>query len=171
MFGLLSSSVCVLHCRSLGVSGNQQCLPSSFKELYDLLSSSSNSRVSSAAQHSQHVLQLHIMSEEWVSLVLQLKATSAAAAQQLQRQQQALKELAQGAGRAAAAAASEDGDVVMEGDGGGYGAEGFDGGQGLSCEAAIDVLRFNAHMALVLRALGLIPDPLTAPDDTDTLPM
>jgi hypothetical protein len=162
-----------LLCR-FATDGNRSLLPGSLRELYDHLSSSSNSAVASAARSDQHILQVQLMSEAWVDLVSQLNSTARRAMAQLQELQSKQQ-------RTAAAAASQsgqhDGDSSMqedeEGLDAGYGGSmmGYDGISGgdsaVSADAAVDVLRFNAHMALALRALGLLPDPGLLPMGED----
>jgi hypothetical protein len=156
-----------LCCCRLAIAGNQVLVPTNFRELYDLLSSSSNSNVVAAAKQDQHILQLHLMSEDWVNLVSQLNSTTHRAAQLLQEVAQ------QGP---IGTIRGLDGDVPMwsveYGDQDGIGYDDLAPDAAGSLEAALDVLRFNAHMALALRALGLLPDPITRPwDDHENLLM
>lgn len=151
------------------MDGNHMLLPSSPRDLYDLLASSSNPAVASAAKSDQHILQVQLMSEAWVDLVSQLNSTARRAVAQLQELQQ----------KAAAPSQRLDGDTSMQdgdeeeeqesGYGGGLmGYDGTSGGDGgVSAAAAVDVLRFNAHLALALRALGLLPDPGLLPPGED----
>lgn len=146
-------------------------VPTNFRELYDLLSSSSNSNVAAAAKQDQHILQLHLMAEDWVNLVSQLNSSTHRASEQLQDFAQQ-----QGPGGPMGASRGLDGDVSMglveyggQDDMGYMGSAADAAG---SAEAALDVLRFNAHMALALRALGLLPDPITRPwEDHENLLM
>lgn len=130
-------------CR-LALGNNEVLVPSNFKELYDLLCSSSNSTVAAAAKQDQHVLQMHVMAQAWVDAIFQLNKTTSQAQVQLE-------------------------DALRQQDGAGQGGYSDDGG--VSANAALDVLRFNAHMALALRALGLLQDPLATtwvnPDTMD----
>jgi hypothetical protein len=157
----------ILSCR-LAVVGDQHLLPANFKDLFDLLASSSNPAVSNAARQPQHLMQCQVMSEAWVDLVSELNSSSNHAELQLQELQDK-----QAQGLRGQMAWGTDGDSSVDGPE----AEGLmglydDGGaSAVSAAAALDVLRFNAHMALALRALGKLPDPLKEEDETDTLPM
>jgi hypothetical protein len=152
----------------LAVVGDQHLLPSNLKDLYDLLASSSNPAVSSAAHQPQHLVQVQLMSEDWVDLVSELNSSSTRAAAQLQELQDK-----QAQGLRGRMGWGTDGDSSMDVPAGdGRGGDWDDGGaSAVSVDAALDVLRFNAHMALALRALGKLPDPLKEEDETDTLPM
>lgn len=122
------------------------------------------------------LLQVALMSESWVDLVSQLNSTARRAAAELQDALQAQHK--QGGGQlslqdgdtsmGAAEYAGQEGGASLGYEGGAAGGSG-----GASADAALDVLRFNAHLALALRALGLLQDPQTATwhGDPDTLPM
>lgn len=123
------------------------------------------------------LLQVALMSESWVDLVSQLNSTARRAAAELQDALQAQHK--QGGGQlslqdggdtsmGAAEYTGQEGGSSLGCEGGAAGGSG-----GVSADAALDVLRFNAHLALALRALGLLQDPQTTTwhGDPDTLPM
>jgi hypothetical protein len=115
------------------------------------------------------------MSESWVDLVSQLNSTARRATAELQDALQAQHKQGGGGGQLSLqdGADSSMGGAEYEGAGNGYDGVGMGGSGGVSAEAALDVLRFNAHLALALRALGLLQDPATTTwhGDPDTLPM
>lgn len=161
---------CVASLCRFALDGNRQLLPNSLGDLFTLLSSSSNASVAGAAKSDQHVLQVQLMAEAWVDVVSQLNSTSRRASAQLQellqKQQQRAPALD---GDVSMQEQEEEGDEL---DSGSYGGalSGYDGAAadcGVSVDAAVDVLRFNAHMALALRALGLLPDPGSMPPEAD----
>ena len=118
--------------------GARVLIPSDFKQLAGLLNSSANSSVRSSTSSQQHTLQLDLMAEEWEGVVLGLTAAATSAASEL---------------NALAAAAAGDG-VMMEVE-----------GEGVVREGAWAQLRFAAHAAVLLRALGLIRDPKLVDED------
>jgi hypothetical protein len=154
-----------------------------------MLFSSSKPAVAAACRQQQHTLQLQLMAEDWQALVGQLVAAARRAKEQLDRaarrreRQRSRQQQQSSASRARTFSYSAvgggggggaDSDVDMDGadddtaslaggwleSGGGDDEAGGSGGGGsLSQQAAVDVLRFSAHWALALRALGLLGDP------------
>lgn len=137
-------------------------MPRTFGELMQLVSNSTNAAVRQASKQQQHVLQLLLMSEDWGSITLELAGAALAAAeqlQQLQQQQQAAQ------GQQQQPDGDGDADEQMEDDGTLSGVE--DEGARMSAESASGVLRFTAHVALCLRALGLMPDHNWSADEDE----
>eukprot|EP00775_Hariotina_reticulata_P011330 gene11330-11480_t len=127
-------------------------IPKDFEDLTQLMHSSSNPAVRNASAQLQHTLQLEIICERWLTLTSALAASVIIAQEQLTQHQQ------QG-GRANTLSADEGtgaGDAAMEDEGASGIAPGDDEGAQESAEMATSVLRFNAHLALALRALGLL---------------
>ncbi|KIY95383.1 Nuclear pore complex protein [Monoraphidium neglectum] len=112
--------------------GDRSLVPASFDDLRALLAASPNPSVRAAAGQQQRALQLDLMAERWRDLVLELAGAAMAAYQQQQPRPDA-----------AAAAAAEGGGALLR----------RAGDQGFA------LLRFAAHLALALRALGLVRDP------------
>ncbi|KAI8477109.1 MAG: 107-domain-containing protein [Monoraphidium minutum] len=116
--------------------GSRALVPASFDDLRALLAASAAAGArgggGGAAGGQQRALQLHLMGERWHELVLEL-AGAALVAHQQQQQQEASQ-------RAAGAAA---GGALLRRAG----------------DPGFALLRFAAHLALALRALGLVRDP------------
>ena len=133
-------------------AGGRALVPASFDDLGALLAASANSNVrAAAAGDQQRSLQLHLMAERWRELVLELASAALQAHREQQEQEAAQRAagLVVGAGGAAgvgststAAAAAASGAL-----------------QRRAGDAGFALLRFAAHLALALRALGLVRDP------------
>ncbi|KAF8067307.1 SRL1 [Scenedesmus sp. PABB004] len=134
--------------RLLG-EGDRLHVPRNFDDLLSLLTNSANAAVRADARGQQRGLQLLLMAEDWQGLALQLAEAAVGAAEQL--------DAAAGAG----AGDGEGGDAEMLHEGG------ADEGARMSAESAASVLRFAAHWALCLRALGLLPDHTWLADEAE----
>jgi hypothetical protein len=161
---------CSRCCQCRLLSENERSLiPRNFSELMHLVSNSANTAVRNAARQQQHVLQLQLISEDWPAITLELAGTALAAAeqlQQLQAGQQAQLQQQQGAENDAADEGMEFEDPAAAGVLAGTGAVDDEGAR-MSEESARGVLRFAAHWALCLRALGLMPSHEWCVDDEE----
>jgi hypothetical protein len=142
----------LLHLRLLAYAAR---LPKDFADLTHLLHSSSNPAVHSASAQLQHTLQMEIICERWSSLTMALCSSGLVAQEQLAQQQQQQQQGGR-AGTEESGDGTGDGDAAMEDEGVSGLAAGEDEGTQESAELATSVLRFNAHLALALRALGLL---------------
>uniref|UniRef100_A0A383W4J3 Nuclear pore complex protein n=1 Tax=Tetradesmus obliquus TaxID=3088 RepID=A0A383W4J3_TETOB len=136
-------------------------LPRNFSELMQLVSNSANTAVRGAARQQQHVLQLQVIAEDWPAITLELAGAALTAAEQLQQLQAGQQALLQQR-RQQQQAGDGDADEGMEVEDAagllaGTAAGGDDESARVSEESARSVLRFAAHWALCLRALGLMP--------------
>lgn len=160
----------MLHMHRLLMASDRPRVPRDFTELAQLLAGSTNEAVRCAAREQQRVLQQQLMAEDWAGHTLELTAAALSAAEQLE------------AGDAAAAAAADGmmdmGEACDEVDGASDDADATGGvgvsssgmhseGVQMSAEAAAGVLRFAAHWAIALRALGLLTNPEWATDAQD----
>jgi hypothetical protein len=141
-------------------------IPRNFNELMHLMSNSNSTAVRSASRQQQHILQLQLINEDWPSITLELAGAALTAAEQLQQLQAGQQaQMLQRQQQQLQAGDGGDADERMELDdtagllagtsaaGGGV----DDEGARMSEESARGVLRFAAHWALCLRALGLMP--------------
>jgi hypothetical protein len=146
------------------MENERSLIPRNFNELMHLVANSTNAAVRGASRQQQHILQLQLISQDWPSITLELAGAALTAAEQLQQLQagqqaqmlQRQQQLQGGDG--------PDADERMELDdaagvlAGAAAAGGVDDeGARMSEESARGMLRFAAHWALCLRALGLMP--------------
>jgi hypothetical protein len=145
------------------LSENERSLiPRNFNELMHLVGNSANTAVRSAARQQQHVLQLQVISEDWPAITLELAGAALTAAEQLHQlqagqqaqMQQRQQQQAGDGGEADESMELEDAAGVLAGT---AAAGADDEAARMSEESARGVLRFAAHWALCLRALGLMP--------------
>ncbi|KAF6260753.1 107-domain-containing protein [Scenedesmus sp. NREL 46B-D3] len=136
------------------IEDERTLLPRTFSELRHMVANSANAAVRSAARQQQHVLQLHLINEDWSATTLELLGAAFAAAEQLQ-QLQAGQQAQQGGQRGDADERMEPEDAAGVPAGAAAGVD--EEGVRMSEESARGVLRFAAHWALCLRALGLVP--------------
>lgn len=159
MWPCASVDVWLSLCRLLA-EGERSIVPRNFQELMHFVHNSSNTSIRSASNDQQHILQLLLMSEDWQSVTMELTAAALTASEQLQQLQQKQEQQQLQLQQA-------DTDMEYEATNTSSMLSDEEGVSEMSADAAAGVLRFAAHWALCLRALGLLQDHTWVEDEEE----